>query len=60
VLLAQGDNQTIWDETTTVVRPASYWRTDVEVARARETRDASGTAIGAPTVPARSTFTLER
>jgi hypothetical protein len=60
VLLAQGDNQTIWDETTTVVRPASYWRTDVEVARARETRDASGTAIGAPAVPARSTFTLER
>jgi len=60
VLLAQGDNQNLWDETTTVVRPASYWRTDVEVVRARETRDASGTAIGAPTVPARSTFTLER
>jgi hypothetical protein len=60
VLLAQGDNQNLWDETTTVVRPASYWRTDVEVARARETRDASGKVIGAPTVPARSTFTLER
>lgn len=60
VLLAQGNNQNLWEETTTVVRPASYWRTDVEVARARETRDASGAVIGTPTVPARSTFTLER
>jgi hypothetical protein len=60
VVLAQPNDQELWEETTTTVRPASYWRTDVEVARSRETRSTSGALVGAPSVSAPSKFTLER
>ena len=60
VVLAQPTDQELWEETTTVVRPASYLRADVEVARRRETRNASGLVVGTPSIAAPSKFTLER
>jgi hypothetical protein len=60
VVVTQPNDQELWEETTTIVRPASYWRTDVEVARSRETRSTSGTVVGSPTVSAPSKFSLER
>jgi hypothetical protein len=50
----------LWEETTTIVRPISYWRTDVEVARSRATRTTSGALVGAPSVSPVSRFSLER
>jgi hypothetical protein len=60
VVLGQPNDQELWEETTTVVRPTSYWRTDVEVARSRETRTTAGAVVGAAAVAAPSKFTLER
>jgi hypothetical protein len=60
VVVTQPNDQEQWEETTTIVRPASYWRTDVEVARSRETRSTSGTVVGSPSVSAPSKFSLER
>jgi hypothetical protein len=60
VVLAQPNDQEQWEETTTIVRPTSYWRTDVEVARSRETRTTAGALVGTPSVSAPSKFTLER
>ena len=60
VVLAQPNDQELWEETTTTVRPASYWRTDVEVARSRETRTTSGALVGTPSASAPSKFSLER
>ena len=60
VVVAQPNDQELWEETTTTVRPVSYWRTDVEVARSRETRTSAGALVGAPTVAAPSKFSLER
>jgi hypothetical protein len=60
VVLAQPNDQELWEETTTIVRPTSYWRTDVEVARSRETRSTSGALVGTAVVSAPRTFSLER
>jgi hypothetical protein len=60
VVLAQPNDQELWEETTTIVRPSSYWRTDVEVARSRETRTTAGAVVAAPSVSAPSKFTIER
>jgi len=60
VVLVQPNDQELWEETTTLVRPVSYWKTDVEVARKRETRAASGTVVGAPAAPAPIKFSIER
>ena len=60
VVLAQPNDQELWEETTTIVRPTSYWRTEVEVTRSRQTRTTSGAPVGAPTPPAPSTFSLEQ
>jgi hypothetical protein len=59
-VLAQPNEQELWEETTTIVRPTSYWRTEVEVARSRQMRTTSGAPVGAPTAPAPGTFSLER
>ena len=59
-VLAQPSDQELWEETTTIVRPTSYWRTDVEVVRRRETRTPSGALVGAPSTPAPSKFSLDR
>jgi hypothetical protein len=60
VVVGQPNEQEAWEETTTIVRPVSYWRTDVEVARSREARTTAGALVGTPTVSAPSKFTLER
>ena len=60
VVLGQPNDQELWEETTTIVRPASYLRTDVEVARSRATRTTSGAIVGTPAVSAPSKFALER
>lgn len=60
VVLGQPNDQELWEETTTIVRPVSYWRTDVEVARSRATRTTSGAIVGTPSASAPSKFTLER
>jgi len=60
VVLVQPNDQELWEETMTIVRPTSYWRTDVEVSRSRETRTTAGTLVGTPSVTAPSKFTLER
>jgi hypothetical protein len=60
VVLGQPSDQELWEETTTTVRPVSYWRTDVEVARSRETRTTAGALVGAPSVSAPAKFTIER
>jgi hypothetical protein len=60
VVVGQPNEQELWEETTTVVRPTSYWRTDVEVARSRETRTTAGALVGARSVSAPGKFTLER
>jgi hypothetical protein len=60
VVMAQANDQEVWDETTTVLRPTSPWRTDVEVARTRQLRTTAGGSVGTPTVSAPSKFTLER
>jgi hypothetical protein len=60
VVLGQPNDQELWEETTTTVRPTSYWRSDVEVTRSRETRTTAGAVVGAPSASAPSKFTLER
>jgi hypothetical protein len=60
VVLTQPNDQESWEETTTIVRPVSYWRTDVEVARSRDTRTATGSVVGSPVVSPPSKFSLER
>jgi len=60
VVLGQPNDQELWEETTTIVRPVSYLRTDVEVARSRATRTTSGAVVGTPSVSAPSKFALER
>jgi hypothetical protein len=60
VVLAQPNDQELWEETTTILRPVSYWRTDVEVTRSRETRSTAGAIVGTPVVSAPSKFSLER
>ena len=60
VVLGQPNDQELWEETTTTVRPTSYWRSDVEVTRSRETRTTAGALVGAPSASAPSKFTLER
>jgi hypothetical protein len=60
VVLPQANDQELWEETTTIVRPVSYWKTDVEVARSRETRTTSGAVVGTASVSAPVKFSLER
>jgi hypothetical protein len=60
VVVAQPNDQELWEETTTIVRPASYWRADVEQTRSRETRTTAGAVVGTPAAATPSKFSLER
>jgi hypothetical protein len=60
VVVAQPNDQELWEETTTIVRPVSYWRTDIEQTRSRETRTAAGAVVGTPATATPSKFSLER
>jgi hypothetical protein len=59
-VLALPNDQELWEDTTTIVQPSSYWRTDVEVSRTRQTRTTSGAAVGAPSAAAPAKFSLDR
>ena len=60
VVLSRPNDQEEWEETTTVVRPVSYWRADVEVVVARETRTTAGVLVGARATAAPLRFSVER
>jgi hypothetical protein len=60
VVLGQPNDQELWEETTTIVRPVSFLRTDVEVTRSRATRGPGGALVGSPSTSAPSKFSLER
>lgn len=60
VVLARPNDQEFWEETTTVVRPASYLRSDVELTRSRETRTTAGVLVGARSTGTPIKFTVER
>jgi len=60
VVVAQPNDQELWEETTTIVRPVSYWRADVEQTRSRETRTTAGAVVGTPATATPSKFALER
>jgi hypothetical protein len=60
VVVGQPNDQELWEETTTIVRPVSYWRADVEHVRSRETRTTAGAVVGTPATAAPSKFSLER
>ena len=61
VVVAQPNDQELWEETTTLVRPVSYFKTDVEVTRKRETRvTATGAVVGTPPAATTSKFSIER
>ncbi len=53
-------NQELWEESTMVIRPASYWRTDVELGIARETRSSTGAIVTPRATSAPVRFSLER
>ena len=60
LIVPRPGDQELWEESATVVRPASYWRTDVEVGLRRQLRSAAGAAVGAPTATGPVKFSLER
>lgn len=60
VVVTQPNDQESWEETTTIIRPVSYWKTDVEVSRNRETRTTTGSLVGSPSAAAPAKFSLER
>lgn len=53
-------DQEQWDETTTAVRPTSYSKSDVEIARAREMRSTAGAPVGARSTTPPIRFSLDR
>jgi hypothetical protein len=59
-VLPRAGNQELWEESTTVVRPVSYWRTDVDVAIARETRSGAGAIVTPRAASAPVRFSIER
>ena len=60
VAQARPNDQEQWDETTTAVRPASSWKTDVEIAQSREARSKAGVPLGARSATAPVRFSLDR
>jgi hypothetical protein len=49
-----------WDETLTLVRPVSFWRTEVEVSTGRETRGPGGVRVGARAAGPSARFGIDR
>ena len=60
VVVAIPGGQEIWEETSTRVHPASYWRTDIELRASRETRTAAGAVVGTRATTGPITFSVER
>jgi hypothetical protein len=60
VVMVEPDASEQWEETTTVVRTVSYWRTEVEVARSQESRTAAGAPVGTRSASGPVRFSVER
>ncbi len=60
IVLSPANTNESWDEMTTAMRPVSYWRTDIEVARAQETRTTAGAAVGGRSATGPFKFSVER
>ena len=60
VVVAIPGGQEVWEETSTRIRSTSYWRTDVELSVARETRTAAGAVVGTRATTGPITFSVER
>jgi hypothetical protein len=59
-MLPRSAGQEMWEETSVLVRPASYWRTDVEITVKREYRTAAGAPVGSRMVSGPGRLSLER
>jgi len=55
---SNGEEQ--WEETMTILRPVSSWRTEVEVRRATERRSAAGVSLAPRSVSAPVAFAVDR
>jgi hypothetical protein len=53
-------SQEQWEDSVTIVRPVSVFRTDVEVTESREIHAADGTAVGARVTTTPVRFSIER
>jgi len=60
LVLPRPNSQELWEETSTQVRPISYWRADVELTLQRQLRAADGASVGAPTTIGPVRFLIER
>ncbi len=60
VATARQDGEEQWEETTTILRPVSSWRTDVEVRRATERRSAAGVSLAPRSASAPVAFAVDR
>jgi hypothetical protein len=60
VVVARPNENEVWDEITTTIRPVSYWRTDVQVVRGQESRTPAGAPVGTRSVTGPFKVGLER
>ena len=60
VVQPRPNNQEQWEELTSQVRSASYWRTEIELTLQRQLRAAGGASVGAPTTVGPVRFIIER
>lgn len=60
VVMPRPNTEELWDETTTLVRPTSYWHTDVEVRRATERRSSAGSSLAPRSTSGPFSFGVDR
>jgi hypothetical protein len=60
VATARPNGEERWEETTTILRPVSYWRTEVEVRSTTENRSAAGLSLAPRTASAPVAFVVDR
>jgi hypothetical protein len=59
-MLPRSADQEMWEETSVVVRPVSFWRTDVEITVKREYRTKAGALVGSRMISGPGRISLER
>jgi hypothetical protein len=60
LVLPLPNNEEQWEETVTLVKPTSYWRTEAEVRANVQRRTAAGAPVGTPTAAGPYTFSVDR
>jgi hypothetical protein len=60
LVLPRPNSQEQWEETVTLIRPVSFYRTDAEITTSRETRTIAGAAVGTRTTGAPVKIGIER